>query len=442
MISRRTFVVGALSATTACAVRSLRTTKQPKITHGVQSGDVQTGSAVVWARCDEAARMDVQWATTPGFASAISVAGPVVTPATDFTGTAKLTGLPVGQTIFYRVRFSRVADRGASAWAVGQFVTPPAAGAPIRFAWSGDTCGQGFGINDEWGGLKSYAAIAAARPGFFLHSGDLIYADNPILPERTLSDGRVWKNRSNPAVAKVAETLDEFRARFAYNFDDEHVRALASTVPIVAQWDDHETHNNWWPGQTLDDDRYVVRDANTLAARARQASFEWTPISRNNEASGVDATIHRVIHYGPLLDVIVVDLRTWRTANDDNRGTSGDMLGVAQARWFVDAVASSKAAWKIIACDQPIGLVIGDGPGDARQEGYANGAGAPAGRELELAGVLRALAARKVKNVVWLTADVHYAAAHHFDPSRAAVADFDPFWEFVAGPLHAGTFGR
>jgi alkaline phosphatase D len=117
------------------------------------------------------------------------------------------------------------------------------------------------------------------------------------------------------------------------------------------------------------------------------------------------------------------------------------MLGVAQAKWFVDAVASSTATWKVIACDQPIGLVIGDGPGDARQEGYANGTAAPAGRELELAGVLRELAARKVKNVVWLTADVHYAAAHHFDPSRAAVTGFDPFWEFVAGPLHAGTFG-
>jgi alkaline phosphatase D len=40
-----------------------------------------------------------------------------------------------------------------------------------------------------------------------------------------------------------------------------------------------------------------------------------------------------------------------------------------------------------------------------------------------------------------VTADVHYAAAHSFDPARARFADFQPFWEFVAGPLHAGTFG-
>jgi alkaline phosphatase D len=42
---------------------------------------------------------------------------------------------------------------------------------------------------------------------------------------------------------------------------------------------------------------------------------------------------------------------------------------------------------------------------------------------------------------VWLTADVHYCAAHFYDPAKARFKDFEPFWEFVAGPLHAGTFG-
>ena len=27
------------------------------------------------------------------------------------------------------------------------------------------------------------------------------------------------------------------------------------------------------------------------------------------------------------------------------------------------------------------------------------------------------------------------------DPSKAAFQDFEPFWEFVSGPLHAGTYG-
>ena len=49
--------------------------------------------------------------------------------------------------------------------------------------------------------------------------------------------------------------------------------------------------------------------------------------------------------------------------------------------------------------------------------------------------------ARRIRNVVWITADVHYCAAHHYHPSRAKFTEFDPFWEFVAGPLNAGTFG-
>jgi alkaline phosphatase D len=36
---------------------------------------------------------------------------------------------------------------------------------------------------------------------------------------------------------------------------------------------------------------------------------------------------------------------------------------------------------------------------------------------------------------------VHYTAAHYYDPARAAFTDFEPFWEFVSGPMHAGGFG-
>ena len=28
-----------------------------------------------------------------------------------------------------------------------------------------------------------------------------------------------------------------------------------------------------------------------------------------------------------------------------------------------------------------------------------------------------------------------------YNPDKAQFGEFDPFWEFVAGPLHAGTFG-
>jgi alkaline phosphatase D len=92
----------------------------------------------------------------------------------------------------------------------------------------------------------------------------------------------------------------------------------------------------------------------------------------------------------------------------------------------------------------PIGLVVGDGrdaQGRDRFENGANGDGPALGREFEIADLLRFIKRKTVCNVVWLTADVHYCAAHYYDPDRAQFQDFDPFWEFVSGPLNAGSFG-
>ncbi|HWA49232.1 MAG TPA: alkaline phosphatase D family protein, partial [Dongiaceae bacterium] len=83
-----------------------------------------------------------------------------------------------------------------------------------------------------------------------------------------------------------------------------------------------------------------------------------------------------------------------------------------------------------------------DGTNKKGQEGIANNEpGAPKGREMEFAELLGFMQAAKIRNTVWLTADVHYTAAHYYDPNKAAFQQFDPFWEFVSGPIHAGTFG-
>lgn len=428
MWTRRGFLAGTAAGIVACGTRTRSRPNVPQITHGVQAGVLDAARAIIWARCSEPARMIVEWDTTTTFANARRVAGDVVTPERDLCGTVEISNLPIGQTILYRVRFDREAERGTSAWAEGRLHTPR--DTTFRVAWTGDTCGQGYGRNPEWGGLRGFAAVAKAQPELFINSGDLIYGDNPIEATKTTPDGRTWKNVTNERVARVAQELDDFRARFAYNFEDDHVRALAASCGSIVQWDDHETHNNWWPGQQLADDRYTKeRDASKLAAMARRAMFEWSPLAQG--------PFHRVVSYGPLLDVFVLDCRSFRTPNDTGANTA--MLGAEQAKWLVDAMAASKARWKIVANDQPVGVLIGD-DGNAI-EGWANGAAdAPVGREIELAAILAGLKQRDVKNVVWITADVHYAAVHHFDPARAKL-DFDPFYEFIAGPIHAGTFG-
>ena len=120
-------------------------------------------------------------------------------------------------------------------------------------------------------------------------------------------------------------------------------------------------------------------------------------------------------------------------------------MGRPQVAWLPDGLMRSKSTWKVIAAYMPISLHVGDGK-DAKSrdkwEASANGDdGVPLGRELEIARLLREIKRAGIKNVVWLTADVHYTAAHYFDPAQAKFADFSPFWEFVSGPLNAGGFG-
>jgi len=90
----------------------------------------------------------------------------------------------------------------------------------------------------------------------------------------------------------------------------------------------------------------------------------------------------------------------------------------------------------------PIGLiVVYDVDRKWGVEAVAQGDGPARGRELEIADILAFIKRAGIRNTLWLTADVHYTAAHYYDPNKAVFQDFEPFWEFVSGPLHAGTFG-
>ncbi len=307
-------------------------------------------------------------------------------------------------------------------------------------AWTADTVGQGWGINPDEGGLAAYESMRKAEPDLFVHCGDTIYADQPLVPERTLDDGTVWKNLVTPAKSKVAETLDEFRGNHLYNLLDENVRRFNAEVAQIVLWDDHEVRDNWYPTQVLSDERYQVKSVALLAARAKRAFFEHYPIRFSPDEA---ERVYRAIPYGPRLEVFALDLRTYRGPNSPNRQTAmGEdtaILGAAQLAWLKAALRRSTATWKVVASDMPLGVVVPDGP--ANFEAVANGDGPALGRELEIADLLRFLRDEKVRNVVWITGDVHYAAAHHYDPVRARFKDFHPFWEFVAGPIHAGTFG-
>jgi len=445
-LSRRRFLYGSAAGAGLLAAGpvfrpAIAQADRPAITNGVQSGDVGLDRAVVWSRADRPSRMVVEWASTESFANPHRVRGPDALDVTDYTGKAYLTGLPAGQDIFYRVQFQDLSQPDVlSEPMVGRFRTAPAAKRDITFVWTGDTAGQGWGIDVDRGGMRGYQTMLDQEPDFFIHSGDTVYADNPLEPEVELADGSVWRNLMIEEKSKVAETQAEFWGQFRYNLMDENVRRFNAQVPMFAQWDDHETVNNWYPGETLTDDRYTVRSSSLLAARGRQAFLDymplWTPATDRDR-------IYRATHYGPSLDVFFLDMRSYRgpnTANDQaERGPETAFLGREQIRWLKQQLLASNATWKVIASDMPIGIVVRDG--DAAFENGANGDGPVLGREHDIAEILSFIKANNIRNTVWLTADVHYTAAHYYDPNQAVFQDFNPFWEFVSGPIHAGSFG-
>ncbi|MBI3231381.1 MAG: alkaline phosphatase D family protein [Burkholderiales bacterium] len=437
------------SSTPAAPAIIIADSTRPRIPCGVMSGDVTGQSAMLWSRSDRPARIMVEYADNAAFRRSKRIAGPLALPSSDYSARLELTGLRPGQTTFYRIQFEDLQNKGAvSETITGSLRMPAAKGGDIRFCFSGDEAGQGFGINPRFGGYRIYETMRKMQPDFFIHSGDQIYADGPLQEQVKLDDGSIWHNIVTPAKAEVAQTLADFRGNFAYNFLDENKRRFAAEVPFLVQWDDHEVRNNWFPGQTIGEaeKRYQQRDASTLAAFARQAMFEYNPFRRNLQDP---EQIYRSFHYGPLLDVFMLDERSYRGKNSPNRQTTLEQdaafLGSKQLQWLKQELLRSRATWKVIASDMPISLVVQDMNPDVPKgtyEAWANGdGGAPLGRELELANLLSFVKQHRIQNLVWVTADVHYASATRYTPEKARFTDFLPFWEFVGGPLNAGTFG-
>ena len=352
---------------------------RPLLPGGVMSGDVTASSAIVWSRTDRPSRMIVDYSTSESFKRFERRVGPAALDSSDFTARIDLTDLPPGADVFYRVRFQDlVNDKVFSEPVTGRLRTAAlSADRPVTFVFSGDEAGQGWGINERFGGYRIYEAMRRESPDFFIHSGDQIYADGPLQSEVKLPDGTLWTNLVTEPKSHVAQTLDDYRGAFAYNQLDVNKRRFMAEVPFLVQWDDHEVRNNWYPGQQIgaEEKRYQTRAISLLAARAKQAMFEYNPFRINP----LDPEqVYRGFQFGPLLDVFMLDERSYRGPNSPNRQTQLDresaFLGAQQAAWLKQSLKNSKAAWKVIASDMPISLIVPDlNPG--RAEGHLRSVG-------------------------------------------------------------------
>lgn len=229
---------------------------------GIATGDVTSDSAVLWSRASGAGRMTAVLRAVDDGGQVLRgrgafervLRGPRATQASDFTAKIHAGNLPSNTRFALEISFED--DGGAAGETVrGSFRTAPDAGtfngagrtgdltgggdvpasSSQSFVWTGDTAGQGWGINEEIGGMRGYRAMHQTRPDFFIHSGDTIYADGPISGSVTEKDGQVWRNLVTEEVSKVAETLTEFRGAPLQLHGRQHachVRGRAGDRPV------------------------------------------------------------------------------------------------------------------------------------------------------------------------------------------------------------------
>src|SRR6185437_1690452 len=104
-LSRRQWLVRSAATCAIAGLGSLarpylsRAADRPLIASGIQSGDASADSAVIWARADRAARMQVECSVVESFRTIIGSVSADALPDGDFTSKALLRDLPAGQDI-------------------------------------------------------------------------------------------------------------------------------------------------------------------------------------------------------------------------------------------------------------------------------------------------------------------------------------------------------
>jgi alkaline phosphatase D len=372
----------------------------PTLTHGVASGDVAPTSALIWARANASTRLTVEYSTSESFTDAIKSQPLSVSEQTDFTGQIALNDLKPATRYFYRV------IPGTNGPTVGgTFVTAPPseAAADVRFVWSADLGGQSMCRQPEY---FIFNKLKEAEPDFFVYQGDTIYAD-----ERCPSPPNL------PGSDFIAQTLPEFRLKHQYNRADmPYQKALASTSLLV-NWDDHEVTNDF-SGTT-----------EPLTPLGLQAFREYFPITRYADPN----RMYGSFRWGKHVEIFVLDMRSYRSANSAPDGPNKTMLGAEQLAWLKTGLKNSSATWKFISSPDQLAA-----PNDCPRacDNWAN-AGSATGFERELLDITGFVMQNHIKNIVWLTADGHYAQVVSYDPNSDGTSDF---YEFTAGPLSALLF--
>lgn len=331
-------------------------------THSVASGEPGATTMLLWTRYVPAngapAKLTVEVAETPDFTRIVAGGEMVTGPWRDHTAKVTVGGLRPGTRYHYRF----VAPDGTRS-PIGRTKTLPEGNARAFKAAVFSCSNYGFGYFNAYG--------HAAREDFDLaiHLGDYIYE---YAPANYPAADQVVGNRV-PQPFKEIVALADYRLRYASYRSDPDLMALHAAMPMIVQWDDHESANDSWEGGAQNHTSGEEGDWNTRRAAAVQAFREWLP---------VDEQPYRTYPVGTLATLYKTETRLFArsqppelaplflkggdpvpalTAFRDGawQDPAATMMGTVQEAWLDGAMAASVRAgtrWQVVG----FGTIMGN----------------------------------------------------------------------------------
>lgn len=392
-IDRRSFIVTGTFGVGAFAVpgfaQTTNVTSAQGFTHAVASGEPAQDSMLLWTRyvpaSGDSAHLRAEISEAADFARVVAAGAQVTGPWRDWTAKVTLDGLRPGTTYYYRF----VAPDGSFS-PVGTTRTLPAGPVP-SFKVAVFSCS-----NLPFGYFNSYAH-AAARGDIDLavHLGDYFYeyAGGEYPAPKDQVPGRV------PDPHNEIIHITDYRVRYASYRSDPDLQKLHATIPMVVQWDDHESANDSWEGGAENHQPDTEGDWNLRRAAAIQVYREWMPVSDEPWKAydiGTLATLFRtetrllartkqpdIAAVFKSLDVQTALIKFRDTVWNDPAST---MMGSQQEDWLAHAMRASVKAgqqWQVVG----FGTVMGRQYLPAEAAGWIGTDASPRAKGYVLAGI-------------------------------------------------------
>lgn len=394
---------------------------------GVASGDPQPDSVVLWTRLSldplgttgaglPKTPIGVAWevAHDENFERVVKRGQAAATPERGYAVHVEVFGLEPRRTYFYRFRSGQYLSP------VGRTRTLPAAGAQV-----GQLDLAFVSCSDYQNGyFNAYRHLAGEDLDLILHLGDYIYEYGP--------NAAGVRQHNGPEIV----TLEDYRRRYALYHADPDLQAAHAAAPWVVVWDDHEVENNYAgdiPEAREKGEAPVTREQ-FLARRAAayQAYYENLPLRASSLPKGPALQLYRRLSFGRLAEFSMLDTRQYRSDQPcgDNfkpvcegvADPNATLTGPQQERWLLDGLGASQAQWNVIG--QQVMMASFNWPLAQGVEvlNMDQWDGYPAARSR----LLGYLAARRVRNPVVLTGDIHSAWVHDLkadfrDPASAVL---------------------